>query len=64
MPEEAIAEVADVLEVEQQALAEPPQEAPQEEASQEEAPAEAEAPADAEARSLRRRKPLLSSLQR
>jgi hypothetical protein len=48
MPEEAIAEVADVLEVEQQALAEPPQEAPQEEASQEEAPAEAEAPADAE----------------
>ena len=45
MPEEAIAEVADVLEVEQQALApeEPPQEAPQEEA-----PAEAEAPAQQE----------------
>jgi len=47
MPEEAIAEVADVLEVEQQALApeEPPQEAPQEEASQEEAPAQQEEPA-------------------
>jgi hypothetical protein len=45
MPEEAIAEVADVLEVEQQALApeEPPAEAPQEEA-----PAEAEAPAQQE----------------
>jgi len=44
MPEEAIAEVADVLEVEQQALApeEPPAEAPQEEV-----PAEAEAPAEA-----------------
>jgi hypothetical protein len=52
MPEEAIAEVADVLEVEQQALAEPPVEAPQEETPQEEAPAEAEAPqppAEAEA---------------
>jgi hypothetical protein len=45
MPEEAIAEVADVLEVEQQALAEPPAEAPQEEASQEEAPAQQEEPA-------------------
>jgi len=45
MPEEVIAEVADVLEVEQQALApeEPPAEAPQEEA-----PAEAEAPAQQE----------------
>jgi len=45
MPEEAIAEVADVLEVEQQALApeEPPAEAPQEEA-----PAEAEAPVQQE----------------
>ena len=45
MPEEAIAEVADVLEVEQQTLApeEPPAEAPQEEA-----PAEAEAPVQQE----------------
>lgn len=46
MPEEAIAEVADVLEVEQQALA--PEEPPAEEASQEEPPQE-EAPAEAEA---------------